>query len=196
MILKRRKAMIVTHILALLFLFLLSIFIGMTIGRLIWPDKAHAQIIDPSPAAYFGLTTKPQPGQDGEAVGEITLSKEKLFFQKIFGSSWKIAFSVAEHECGHTNPRWPNCINSWGFGEFSGEHSVGLGQINLARNSGKGAWVHADKIPGETIGQKEIWLMNWKQNIMAMFIVSKGGTDFGPWTAYSNKNYLQTLKDL
>jgi hypothetical protein len=190
---KRRFYFYIKYLLA-------GLWLGILLGIVfIWSPRAKAQLIDPSLTANFekAILKTPQPGQDGEAVREVpTLEEVRAFYKSIFGPKWKIAFSVGENECGHTRKEWPYCINSWGNTPDKGEYSIGIGQISIARQGGKGAKVHWDKIPGDTLDKKQLWLMNWKNNIITMFVVSNGGDNFNPWSAYTNGNYLRTLNSL
>lgn len=72
------------------------------------------------------------------------------------------------------------------------EWSVGLFQINMIKGNGNGAKVHADKIPGRTMEDKQEWLKNPMNNaIMARFI--KAVTGLRAWTCYTNGVYKKYL---
>lgn len=151
-------------------------------------DKPLISVVSAAPSE-----TSPVAGLDKE--GEFTFSTFKNYARQIFGSRWKLAVAVSECECNHTRKEYPFCINSWGE-NGRGEHSVGAWQINLAKEGGKGAWVHAGKIPGQTIGEKEVWLKDYRNNTMMAYVISKGGTDFSPWTGYTSGCYLTKMKGL
>jgi len=119
-----------------------------------------------------------------------TLEDYRAYVKTIFGSQWKIAFAVSQSECNYSRREWPYCVNSW-----AKERSVGPFQINIAQNDGKGAKIHWDKIPGETLKDKELWLADWKNNVvMAYRIYRESG--WQAWTAYTSKSYLQQLKKI
>jgi hypothetical protein len=156
-------------------------------------DLFKQPLISPvSAAPSVSLESSPQTGQETEG-GKPTVKQVQAYLKQIFGSKWKIAWAVAQNECNSKRKEWPVCVNSWGT-QNTGEHSVGMFQINLARGEGKGAKVHWDKIPaGNTLGEKEVWLGNWKNNILTAYVVSQGGTNWNPWTAYTSGAYLKDL---
>ena len=116
-----------------------------------------------------------------------TVEEVKAYIKQIFGKDWKVAWAVAQNECNSSRAEWPKCKNSW-----EKEFSIGLLQINIAKDNGRGAKVHWDKIPGETLEEKEEYLLDWRQNILiAHVIYAQSG--FWPWTAYSSGAYLKDL---
>ena len=175
--------------------FAVGVFIGVLIETNIFsPASAKAKLIDPTATSGKRALTIPPTGQEGETVG-VTYAQFKTYVQKIFGSEWKTAVAVSQCECSNKRKEWPVCINSWGTNNGNGEHSVGAFQINLARNGGKGAWVHAEKIPGVTIGQKEIWLSDFKQNVMMAKII-RDNNGWGVWTGFTNGCYKTKLNKI
>lgn len=135
------------------------------------------------------------PVAGGETGGtRPTVKQVQDYLKQIFGKDWRLAWAVAQNECNSKRPEWPVCVNSWGDSYTTGEHSVGIFQISIARQSGHGKKVHWDKIPaGNTLGEKEAWLGNWKNNILTAYVVSHGGTNWNPWTAFTSGNYKKDL---
>lgn len=155
----------------------------------------HKPLITPASAVSFGITTSKPSGQE-TAGAKPTVDQVKAYIKSIFGGKWKVAWSVAENECGHTRKEWPVCVNSWGNTPNKGEYSVGLFQINLARQEGRGARVHWDKVPGKDLNEKQLWLADYRNSVLTAFVISQGGENWNAWSAYSNGNYLRTLKSL
>lgn len=172
-----------------------GIFLGFVAGLLLFefPKVARANMIDPSavnPDKIREIQTIP--------VKKLPARKEiEKYFplaKTLFGSQWKIAIAVAEAECNSNRKDWPRCINSWGETSTTGEYSVGWGQINLARMGGKGNKVHWDKIPGDSLSQKTLWLQDPENNLFAMHLVWLGrGKSFSAWSAFTSGNYLDQL---
>lgn len=134
--------------------------------------------------AYTGAEAVPTPTPNPR-----DLTQYYPLAKSLFGSQWKIALAVAESECNSSRKEWPRCVNSW-----AKEHSVGWGQINLAKDGGGGKWVHASKIPGKTINDKAEWLMNPENNLLAMHLVwLAAGKSFSPWTGFTSGNYQAQL---
>ena len=158
----------------------------------------YASELTPSPEptatpSPIPANTKEVIQEKAEVVGdwkkEPKHTKDHIDYMKtIFGSEWKIAFAVAQNECNSSRKNWPNdCKLS-----TEKEHSIGWFQINLAQGHGKGAWIHASKVPGDTMKEKEEWLLEPKNNIlMAKIIRDRSG--WGAWSAYSSGNYLKDL---
>lgn len=70
----------------------------------------------------------------------------------------------------------------------SAECSIGLFQINLARDYCNGTWVHAGKVPGDTMEEKIEWLKVPENNIeIAKQIHRTSG--FYPWSVFLNGVY-------
>jgi hypothetical protein len=143
-------------------------------------------LFDPSPSVV-SLDNYSSVGQES-ADGKPTVQEVKDYLRVIYGNRWKLAWAVAEAECNHTRKEWPMCSFSW-----AKELSIGILQINIAKDEGRGAWVHWEKIPGNNLQEKQAWLMDWKHNILMAFVISKGGTDFGPWTGFTSNNYKKFL---
>lgn len=140
-------------------------------------DKTEVVVLESSDA---GMGNQTEASEDSTPKEEI---KEKIY--EVFGDDGDVAYAIAQAE-SRLNPEIVNSTEV--------EHSVGLFQINLANDYGNGAWVHADKIPGDTIEEKEAWLKVPENNILtAKFI--KGSSGFHPWSVYTNKKYLKYMKE-
>lgn len=159
-----------------------TLFSGIAFGQ-IKINRVRAEMIDPSGMSMNLITV-----EDKENKTKPTVEEVKDYLKVIFGSQWKLAWAVAEAECNHTRREWPYCVNSW-----EAERSIGMFQINIAKNNGLGAKVHWDKIPGKNLKEKELYLSDWRNNILiAHVIYSQSG--FYPWTGYTSGNYLVHLK--
>jgi len=115
-------------------------------------------------------------------VGENQSIRDLIY--KIFGEEdGKIAYAIAKCESG---------LNPSRIHKDEIEDSVGLFQINLIKGNGNGSKVHSDKVPGNTIEEKEAWLKVPENNILiAKFI--KGSSGFYPWSVYKNGCYKKFL---
>lgn len=92
-----------------------------------------------------------------------------------------IALSVSHMECNPKNPAYPKCHN-----KSSIEHSVGIFQINLYNAK---QWIHAARIPGNTMEEKIQWLENPMNNTLyAYWVYSTSG--WSPWTTFTKGLYL------
>jgi hypothetical protein len=73
------------------------------------------------------------------------------------------------------------------------ECSIGIFQINLAKDYCNGKWVHAGKVPGDTMEAKVAWLKHPENNIkIARQLYERQG--WNPWSVYLNKSYLRFLQ--
>ena len=104
--------------------------------------------------------------------------------RKVFGIFSNIALAVATAE-SHLKP---NAIL-----KTPRECSVGLFQINLARNYCRGKWIHAGKVPGKTMDEKIKWLQNPINNIKIAKQIFDASGNFNPWSTYANGDYLEYL---
>lgn len=178
--------------------FMVSFFIALQIKGSIVYAQAEATkpfLFDPSPSVS-SLDNYSSGGQGKEAEGKPTVQEVKNYIKAVFGRNWKTAWSVMQNECNYSRNGWPYCINSWGDTPTTGEHSVGPFQINLARQKGKGSHVHWDKVPGKDLHEKEVYLMNWKNNVLVANVISQGGTNWNPWSAYRTPGFYKTLNSL
>lgn len=125
----------------------------------------YAQTLSPTP------TPEPTPEFKDEY-------EEKIY--RIFGKDdYRIAYAIANAE-SHLHP---DRVHS-----DEHEHSVGLFQINIAKNNGEGPWVHWSKIPGNDLQEKTEWLQDPDNNIlMAKFIYGSSG--WWPWSVFKSGAY-------
>lgn len=117
------------------------------------------------------------------------LRKQIISYLKIvFKSEWENAYAVSMSECKWDRVDFPECVNS-----THAEHSIGLFQINLADDYGHGIWIHASKVPGKTIAEKEEWLKNPFNNILiAKMIYDASG--WNPWSGWTSERYKEFLQ--
>jgi len=114
--------------------------------------------------------------EDPRSIEEI-----KDYIRYKFGDNYSVACMVAYGEGLRSN--W---INSSPI-----EYSVGVFQINLADNYGTGRKVHWDKVEGETLRAKADWLQVPRNNVDLAHTMSRGGTSWGAWSAFTNSSYKQ-----
>lgn len=103
------------------------------------------------------------------------------YVKLIFGKDANTALAVSHHECGYTNKTYPKCHL-----ESSVEHSIGLFQVNLYNQK---QWIHAGRIPGNTMAEKTKWLENPFNNTLYSYWVYQT-SGWSPWSAYSTGRYL------
>ena len=132
-----------------------------------------------SATALAEVTPSPTPTATPEPDPEI---KELIY--RIFGEKdGPVAYAIARAESG-LNPNVENCTAI--------ECSIGLFQINLAKDAGKGGWVHWDKVPGDNLEEKKDWLKEPANNILiAKFL--KGSSGWYPWSVFKNGAYKKFL---
>lgn len=112
-------------------------------------------------------------------VGEI-----EAYMKLIFGPDFKVARAISHNECGPTHKDYPAC--EW---HTSIEDSVGIFQINLYNSK---QWIHAARIPGNTMPEKIEWLKNPFNNTLYAYWVFKT-SGFNPWSTYSDGRYKNSL---
>lgn len=127
----------------------------------------------PTPTPTLEPTTAPQkPQTTTDLINEI------------FGKDARVALAVAKAESGLTPTR---------ENKSPVECSIGLYQINLAKDYCNGKWVHAGKVPGATMEEKIEWLKVPENNIrMAKKI--HGASGFRPWSVFTNRSYLKHIE--
>lgn len=153
---------------------LAGLMVGMVMGLFV---PVHPPLVSAESNFVAEVTPVPQP--------KTKLEKYYPLAKSLFGKEWKTAIAVAEAECNSNRRDWPRCVNTW-----EKERSVGWGQINLATHEGRGKKVHWDKIPGQTLQEKEEWLKNPENNLIAMHLVwLNAGKSFRPWSAFTNGNF-------
>ncbi len=127
-----------------------------------------------------------------EATGELEAIKAKhpdpkkeeieAYIRMIFKKDQpNVALSVTHMECNPRNPAYPKCHNKSAI-----EHSVGIFQINLYNAK---QWIHAARIPGNTMEEKIQWLENpFNNTLYAYWVYSTSSWD--PWTTFTAGTYL------
>lgn len=149
-------------------------------------------VISPAEAMDASLYVTPTPRP--ESVLESNLVSKKAYLENPvtiqetldyirykFGDNYKVACMVAYSEGLVSN--W---VNSTPY-----ERSVGTYQINLADNFGQGTRIHWNKVPGETLEEKEAWLKVRKNNVDLAYTMSDGGESWHAWGGYTNGSYLK-----
>lgn len=114
-----------------------------------------------------------------------TREEIEKYIKLIFGSEARTAIAVSHFECGYTNKNYPKCHL-----KTQAEHSVGIFQINLYNSK---QWIHAGRIPGNTMEEKVLWLENPFNNTLYAYWVFKTSS-WNPWSAYTSGRYLQDFK--
>lgn len=142
--------------------------------------KVKAEMLDPYIGSYNIDTSYQKPNKP-------TVEEVKAYIKTIFGSEWRLAWAVSQAECSPTRKEWPVCVNSW-----EKERSIGLFQVNIAKNNGLGAKVHWDKIPGKDLKEKELWLADWKNSILMAYRI-RMDSGWNAWTAWTSGNYKAHL---
>jgi hypothetical protein len=164
-----------------------GIFLGVLFGVAWNVAEAKGELIDPTKGSKEDIIRNILANKDKPFV-KPTLSEFKAYVKQIFGSKWTIAFAVAQSECNSSRREWPVCVNSW-----AKERSIGPFQINIAQDNGNGTKVHWDKIPGSNLKEKELYLADWRNNVLVAYRVSDGGRNWNPWTAYASGAYKSKL---
>ena len=119
-------------------------------------------------------------GKKAYLENPVTLEEKKDYIRFKFGENYQVACMVAYGESLRGN----------GVNSSPVERSSGVFQINLADNYGYGNKIHWNKVPGDTLEEKEAWLLNPKNNIDLAYEMSNGGTSWGQWEAWNRKTYL------
>ena len=114
-----------------------------------------------------------------------TLDEIKNYIRYKFGENYQVACMIAYGE---------GLLTNW-VDKTPLEYSVGIFQINLAGAYGHGWKVHWDKVQGETLEEKTAWLLVPKNNVDLAYTMSKGGTDWGQWSAYTNGSYKKFAEE-
>src|SRR3990167_5881711 len=122
--------------------------------------------------------------EEPELAGQPRQEEIEAYIKTIFGKDAKVAIAVSRNECSPQNPYYPRCAYHTQY-----EYSVGIFQINLYNAN---HWIHAKKVPGETMGEKIEWLKDpFHNTLIAYKIFSDSG--FTPWVAYTSNAYLKDL---
>lgn len=132
------------------------------------------------------LIVKPAIAQEATPSAEVRHTQEAIeaYIKKIFTKDAKVAIAVSHGECNPANKTYPACHAKSGI-----EHSVGIFQINLYNAK---QWIHAGRIPGETMEEKIKWLEDpYNNTLYAYWVFTYSG--WNPWTAYTSGNYKRYL---
>lgn len=178
---------------------ILIAFIFMTFGALAFYGRsqkegyvvvAYASDLKAQRLATMPPKTSPTPEPLVVDPTKEELYKEFASYVKtIFGKDAGVALAVSACECSKANKAWPGCVLSTKV-----EHSVSVFQINIAKEQGKGPWVHWAKIPGETLEEKQEWLGSpFNATLVAFKIYSDSGNKFTAWSGYNNGCYLTKM---
>ena len=149
------------------------------------PKTAQAAIISPLPdqkTATAAATITPTVSPTQERLNEQTQIEN--YIRTIFGSDASVAIAVSHNECGPTNAAYPKCRL-----HTQVEDSIGLFQINLYNAK---QWIHAGRIPGDTMAEKINWLKNPYNNTLYAYWVFKT-SGWSPWSSYQSGAYLSDL---
>lgn len=132
------------------------------------------------------LIVKPAVVQEATPSAEAVQTQEAIeaYIKKIFTKDAKVAIAVSHGECNPANKKYPACHAKSGI-----EHSVGIFQINLYNAK---QWIHAGRIPGETMEEKIKWLEDpYNNTLYAYWVFTYSG--WNPWTAYTSGGYKKYL---
>lgn len=148
---------------------------------------AYAADLKYRPIATMPPKTSPTPAPLDPTKEELYKEFE-AYVKTIFGKDAKVALAVSAVECNKGNKQWPGCVYS-----TEKEHSVGVFQINLAQENGKGPWIHASKVPGKTMEEKVEYLKNPFNNVLVAFKIFTDSKGFQPWSGFTSGNYKKHL---
>lgn len=150
-------------------------------GRYFMNTKHEVTLENPNPVHEVQAKEEAESANVSEqATSAPTLSD---YIQEVFGEDGDVAIAVAKAESGLENDR---------ENRSPVECSIGLFQINLAKDYCNGKWVHASKVPGDTMDEKIEWLKDPYNNIdMAKKIYDASG--FRPWSVFTNGWYKTFL---
>jgi hypothetical protein len=104
------------------------------------------------------------------------------YIKTIFGKDAPTATGIAHHECWTWSKQFPGCQHL-----SDAEDSIGIFQINLHNKTQN---IHAARIPGGNMTQKEDWLRNpFNNTLYAFWIYRTSG--FSPWSTFTSGAYLR-----
>lgn len=116
----------------------------------------------------------------------VTQKEIDEYIRVIFGKDARVALAIQKAECNPQNKQYPYCRNISKI-----EHSIGIFQINIMRHH-DGKHIHWNKIPGETLEEKEHFLSDPLNNVLIAYKIYQD-SGFEAWSAYTNGSYLQQL---
>ena len=169
-------------------LHLLSFYLLMNVlGILYLIYTPNFSIISPVAAQSLPVSPSiPTATKSAELKSEPEFSQESIedYIKVISGKDAKVAIAVMKNECNPQNKAFPKC-----YYRTEHEKSIGIFQINLESSS---HWIHASKVPGQTIEEKIKWLYNPYNNTLVAYKIFQS-SGFEAWSAYKNGNYLRSL---
>lgn len=142
---------------------------------------AYATMIVASP---LPVSTESQEAPTRSQDDLQTQQEIESYIRTIFGKDARVAIAVSHNECSPQHRDYPACVL-----HTQHEYSVGIFQLNLFNER---HWIHAAKVPGETMDEKIEWLKNPYHNTLVAYKIFKD-SGFHPWTAYTSGNYLNDL---
>lgn len=143
----------------------------------------------PSPSDTGVINTAPEHSCEARIKAKEDI---RSYINIIFRSreAAKMAFSISLAESADPKAKCGTPVYLEAALHHSGvEHSVGIFQINLYNAE---AWVHAARVPGKTLSEKEKWLQDPYNNILYAYWIWST-SDWTPWSTYGNGAYLKFL---
>jgi hypothetical protein len=140
----------------------------------------------PSPTPNPTSTPEPELAKVPEPEDKVSLKRGDIegYIKTIFRAQGRIAIAISNAECNPGNARYPKCHL-----KSNVEHSVGIFQINLYNAK---HWVHAARIPGNTMEEKIKWLENpYNNTLYAYWLYTTSG--WNPWSVFTNGRYQAFL---
>lgn len=131
------------------------------------------------------ITATP-PVEPGRELQEEFENEYEEVIYKVFGEDYEIMYAIAQAENGGN-------LRSDAVNSTEVEHSVGLFQINIAKKYGQGKRVHWDKIPGDTLEEKEEWLKDPENNAVIARVI-RASSGLNAWSVYKNERYKIYLR--
>ncbi len=113
-----------------------------------------------------------------EVKKEVKETSVEGLIRKHFGESAEFAICIAKMESG-LNPLRENI--SIARGNYKGECSIGVFQVNLKSNACLGSNVHYNRVDGDTIEAKKDSLRNAEYNIKYASQLYKSWGNWSPW---------------
>jgi hypothetical protein len=108
---------------------------------------------------------------------------EELICQEKYEWNCELAIAVAKCESG---------LNTNALLSSKVEYSVGIFQINLAKNYGQGKHIHWDKALGANLEEKQTWLEIPENNIEVAYKIWKA-QNFKPWSCFTSLKFANYL---
>lgn len=118
---------------------------------------------------------------------EAKFSQEEIddYIDTIFGGKdGRIMRAINRVECNPANKAYPECVY-----HTEHEYSVGIFQINLFNSK---HWIHAKKVPGETMEEKVEALKDPYINTLVAYKIFSDSS-FTPWAGFTSGRYKAYL---